>query len=220
MQTIISFYKLLSMAEYDFEKCPKSKAYVMCLFFLFSPAVWALEELGEIAPLAPMDGPGIRNIGWQWHYVDAKGEPGYMEKVSGDAFIASYERTDGCHWTRPVKGFAPATEWSDCPSTGKANVSFTTGNIWPLTVGAKFTWRIQGKSNLIGRVWKSGRSCTVLPSIRIKTVLGENDVHKLHCKERWGTRTWWLSPKVGTAIAYRQTSRRGVVLQEMTHIQE
>ena len=214
------FRKLLRGVKRDSGKRLTLQCYVICLFVLFSPAVWALEELGEIAPLAPMDGPGMRDIGWQWHYVDANGEPGYMEKVAGDDVSASYERTDGCHWTRPIKGFAPASEWSDCPSTGKANVSFTKGDIWPLTVGAEFTWRIQGKSNLIGRAWKSGRSCTVLPSVRIRTVLGEDDVHKLYCKERWGTRTWWLSPKVGTAIAYRQTSRRGVVLQEMTHIKK
>ena len=220
MLPIIIFRKSAHVLRRSFIKSLTPKGCVVCLLVLFSPTLWALEELAEIAPLAPMDGPGDRDIGWQWHYVDANGEPGYREKVAGDEFSASYERTDGCHWTRSIKGFAPASEWSDCPSTGKATVSFTEGDIWPLTVGAEFTWRIQGKSNLIGRVWKSGRSCTVLPSVRIKTVLGENDVHKLHCKERWGTRTWWLSPKVGTAIAYRQSSRRGVIMQEMTHIKE
>jgi len=187
---------------------------------LVTRPAWALEELGEIEPLPPMDGPGERHIGWQWHYINADGKPGHMKKVAGNDFSASYERTDGCHWTRPIKGFAPATAWSNCPSSGEANVSFSAGDIWPLTVGAKFTWRIQGTSNLIGRAWKSSRTCTVLPSVRIRTVLGESDVHKLHCKERWGTRTWWLSPTVGTAIAYRQSTRRGVILQEMTHIIE
>ena len=199
---------------------PNLKPWLLCLVMLTSQCVLALEELGEVEPLAPMDGPGERLIGWQWHYIDADGKPGYMEKVAGDGESASYERTDGCHWTRPVKGFAPATSWSDCPSSGNASVSFSEGEIWPLKVGAKFTWRIQGTSNLFGRAWKSERSCTVLPSIRIRTVIGESDVHKLHCKERWGTRTWWLSPEVGTAIAYRQTSRNGVVLQEMTHIKQ
>ena len=184
---------------------------------LLQPAL-ALDELATIDPLAPMDGPGERNIGWQWHYVDSDGKPGYMEKVAGDETTASYERTDGCKWTRPVKGFAPASTWSDCPSTGKADVSFSEGVIWPLTVGAKFIWSIRGTSNLFSRAWKSKRTCEVLPSLRIRTVTGEHDVHKLTCKERWGTRTWWLSPEVGTAIAYRQTTKRGVILQEMTHI--
>ena len=190
---------------------------MMACLIALQPAL-GLDEMAAIDPLAPMDGPGERNIGWQWHYVDSKGKAGYMEKVAGDEISASYERTDGCKWTRPVKGFAPATLWSDCPSTGTADVSFSTGVIWPLTVGARFTWSIKGSSNLFGRVWKSRRSCEVLPSLRIRTVIGEHDVHKLTCKERWGTRTWWLSPKVGTAIAYRQTTRRGVILQEMTHI--
>jgi len=57
-----------------------------------------------------------------------------------------------------------------------------------------------------------------MPSLRIRTVSGEYDVHKVHCKERWGTRTWWLSPQVGTAVAYRQVTKREELLQEMTRI--
>ena len=37
---------------------------------VLQPAL-ALDELATIDPLAPMDGPGERNIGWQWHYVDS-----------------------------------------------------------------------------------------------------------------------------------------------------
>ncbi len=197
-----------------------NSGWLLAFFILFSSSsVIALEELQTIDPLPPMDGPGFRALGWQWHYVDADGKPGFMEKIAGDIVSATYKRSDGCSWTRPVKGFAPATQWSNCPSSGKADVSFAGGNIWPLTVGSKFTWKISGKSNLLSKAWQSSRSCEVQPSVRVRTVLGEYDVHKLYCKERWGTRTWWLSPKVGTAIAYRQTTRRGVILQEMTHIE-
>ncbi len=179
---------------------------------------WALEEITAIDPLPPLDGPGERAVGWQWHYVDQDGNAGYMEKVAGSAETASYERTDGCSWTRPIKGFAPAGTWANCPSSGSATVTFVSGDIWPLEVGKEFTWSYRGKSSLIGRAWGTKRTCRVLPSLRIRTVLGVSDVHKVECKERWGTRTWWLSHEVGTAIAYRQVTKRGTLLQEMTRI--
>ena len=181
-------------------------------------SAWGLEEIATIDPLPPMDGPGERKLGWQWHYIDHDGKAGFMEKVVADGDTASYTRSDGCTWTRPVKGFAPATKWSDCPSSGTASVSFVSGDIWPLEVGNTFTWRYSGNSNLFAKVWKTKRSCTVMPSVRIRTVSGEHDVHKVHCEERWGTRTWWLSPQVGTAVAYRQITKRSKLLQEMTHI--
>ena len=204
------------------EKCQSlnARSIVMCLllFCFGSGSAWSLEEIATIDPLPPMDGPGERKLGWQWHYIDQDGKAGFMEKVAAEGDTASYTRTDGCQWTRPVKGFAPATKWKDCPSSGSASVSFVNGDIWPLKVGNTFTWSYRGNSNLIGKVWKTKRSCTVMPNLRIRIVSGEYDVHKLHCKERWGTRTWWLSPEVGTAVAYRQITKRGELLQEMTHI--
>lgn len=181
-------------------------------------STWALEELQTIDPLPPLDGPGERSVGWQWHYIDQDGKAGYMEKVAASAETASYTRTDGCRWTRPVKGFAPALQWENCPSTGTAKVSFVHGDVWPLEVGKTFTWAYRGNSSLIGRAWKTSRNCQVMPSVRIRTVSGVSDVHKVECKERWGTRTWWLSHEVGTAVAYRQVTRRGTLLQEMTRI--
>lgn len=190
---------------------------VVFLLVALRPA-FALEEMEIIDPLPPLDGPGERAIGWQWHYIDQNGNTGYMEKVDATEQNASYKRTDGCSWIRPVKGFAPAQAWANCPSSGTATVAFVSGDIWPLEVGNVFIWRYRGNSSLIGRGWQTQRQCEVLPSMRIRTVLGEFDVHKVECKERWGTRTWWLSHEAGTAIAYRQVTRRGTLLQEMTHI--
>jgi len=58
--------------------------------------------------------------------------------------------------------------------------------------------------------------------VKIDIVSGVYDTFKVVCKERWGTRTWWLAPSVGTAVAYlayQQTTRqKGVVRQEMQKI--
>jgi hypothetical protein len=179
----------------------------------------ALEELDRIEYLASIPGPDQRNIGWEWHYIDQKGEPGFMRKVAATATTASYTRTDGCEWTRPILGFAPATVWSRCPSTGKSAIRFLGGNIWPIKVGNKFNYSIKGISSLFGSAWGSERECEVKYSVRVRIVSGEYDTHKLVCEERWGTRSWWLALSVGTAVAYQQKTFQGkLILQEMTRI--
>ena len=144
-----------------------------------------------------------------------------MTKVKSTDGTASYSRTDGCQWTRATRGFAPAVAWDNCPSSGKASVELASGVIWPLKVGNKFKYKIKGVSSFFGSTWHGKRDCEVTKSVRIKTVSGIHDTFKVECQERWGTRTWWLSPDVGTAVAYQQkTSRNGLVLQEMTKIVE
>lgn len=195
------------------------------MLLVSSGAALALEELGPVSLPETLDGPGFRAIGWQWHYIDQNGKPGYMEKVASRTDedgneLASYVRSDGCQWTRQVKGLAPATEWKNCPSSGKASVEYTGGTIWPLRVGNKFSYSVKGQSSLFAKVWGTSRQCTVTSAVRVRIISGEFDTFKVVCKERFGTRTWWLSPAIGTAVAYRHKPKRGaMVLQEYTHIE-
>jgi len=179
----------------------------------------ALEELESIDHLAPMPGPDTREIGWEWHFIDHKGKPGFMRKIGGNNTQASYERSDGCSWTRSTSGFAPATIWSNCPSSGSSSVEILSNSLWPLQVGNKIVYSVAGTSSLFSKAWKSKRSCEVTTSVKIKIVSGIYDTFKVLCKERWGTRTWWLSPSVGTAVAYQQMRRKKVLArQEMQKI--
>ena len=195
------------------------KLSILLLLIGLSLESHALTELETIEGLAPMAGPDKRNIGWQWHFLDKNGKPGYMAKVAGDDKVATYIRTDGCEWTRSTDGFAPATQWSDCPSTGKSSVELLSNSLWPLKVGNRIEYRVRGTSSLIGRAWSSKRSCEVTTTVKIEITSGVYDTYKVVCKERWGTRTWWLAPSVGTAVAYQQNTKRGgLVRQEMERI--
>ena len=201
----------------------KTKWFFHCSLLLtvvvLAESSFALEEIEKISYLNPMPGPDHRNIGWEWHFIDQDNKAGKMQKTAGNQEIASYIRTDGCEWTRSTQGFAPATQWENCPSKGTSSVELVSGEIWPLTVGSKFVYTVQGTSSLFGKAWKSKRSCKVDSQWRIQIVSGEYETFKVICKERWGKRTWWLSPKVGTAVAYKQTNiRGGLLLQEMTRI--
>ncbi|MEM7563127.1 MAG: hypothetical protein AAF353_08780 [Pseudomonadota bacterium] len=179
----------------------------------------ALEELYRLEVLKEITKRDHRPIGWEWHYIDQDGKPGLMRKTAATENTASYQRSDGCEWTRQTRGFAPATVWSDCPSSGQASVEFLDGQIWPLRIGNRFRYQMHGKSSMLSFKWSSKRSCEVIYAVRIKTVSGEYDTFRLECQERWGTRSWWLSPKVGTAVAYQQkTNRNDIILQEMTRI--
>ncbi len=192
---------------------------ILVAMILLPHIALGLEELEPVENLSPLPGPDPRRIGWEWHYVDIKGKPGFMRKVAGDDAIESYERSDGCSWTRTSRGFAPATVWSNCPSSGKSTVTVTSDSLWPLDIGNKITYQMKGNSSLIARAWSSKRSCEVVGAVKVKIVSGTYDTFKVICKERWGTRTWWLSPEVGTAVAYEQKTRRnGLIRQEMTKI--
>ena len=192
---------------------------IICLTVMAFGQAHALEELERIDQLTSMPGPDQRNIGWEWHYIDQNGKPGYMRKVAATESTASYSRSDGCQWTRDTRGFAPAIVWSDCPSSGKSKVDFVKGVIWPLKVGNKFSYQMQGTSSFLSFKWSGKRTCEVSYSVRVRTVSGEYDSFKIVCRERWGTRSWWFSPEVGTAVAYQQeTSRDETILHEMTRI--
>lgn len=191
---------------------------ILCTAACALGSAQALEEIAALDPLPPMP-RDERSVGWEWHFIDQNGEPGHMRLTATDGISDTYQRTDGCVWTRPLQGFAPAQRWSGCPSSGTASVTLDDSAIWPLEVGKTFVWTMSGRSNLLKAPWRGYRRCEVLPSVRVKIVSGVFDTHKVHCEERWGTRTWWLAPEVGTAVAYRQKTRRGTVLQEMTRLQ-
>jgi len=196
-----------------------NKVALLLILMGLSMDVFALTELETIEGLAPMAGPDKRGVGWQWHFLDKNGKPGYMAKIAGDDDVATYVRSDGCEWTRSTAGFAPATQWSGCPSKGTSTVDILSDDLWPLKVGNRIEYQVRGTSSLIGRAWASKRSCEVTTTVKIEIESGVYDTFKVVCKERWGTRTWWLAPSVGTAVAYQQTTKRGgLVRQEMQHI--
>ncbi|MBX2868139.1 MAG: hypothetical protein KTR18_05665 [Acidiferrobacterales bacterium] len=168
-----------------------------------------------------MEGPDQRPIGWQWHFLDQDNQHGKMQKIAGNDLVATYARTDGCQWTRTTLGFAPASRWSNCPSSGESKVTLSDGVIWPLKVGGTFTYHIEGISSIGKNGWKSKRKCRVQGQWLIEITSGEYETFKVICKEKWSTRTWWLSPEIGTAVAYEQIDLRGrLLIQEMTRIDQ
>jgi len=118
------------------------------IFLIFLPNdLIALEELEPVQGLDTIPGPDIRNVGWEWHYIDQDGKPGHMRKINGDDRHASYIRSDGCTWTRATSGFAPATTWSNCPSSGSSDVKILDDSLWPLQLGNRIDYQVSGTSS-------------------------------------------------------------------------
>ncbi|MEM7196433.1 MAG: hypothetical protein AAF402_15965 [Pseudomonadota bacterium] len=192
--------------------------YIPIVFGLWASSAFAYEEFAtDAAPGTVVK--DARDVGWQWHYIDENGDAGFMEKTAQEDGHASYKRSDGCIWTRPDSGFAPAVEWRNCPSSGTADVSFAGDSIWPLQVGNRFAYTGTARSSLSSGARKLRRSCQVTGITGLKTVAGSFTTFKVVCKDRWTTRTWWLSSEVGTAVLYRQETFTGrTSIQEMTKV--
>ncbi len=194
--------------------------YVFSLLLLtWLDPCFGYKEIAKLDWLAPMPGPDQRKVGWEWHYLDSEGNNGLMRKTGDTASSASYWRSDGCTWTRKKTGFAPAISWSNCPSSGQSTSSFNGDPIWPLKLGSRFRYVGTGSSTLSKRQRKFNRKCRVKKRVKLKTVAGEFDTFKVVCKDRWITRTWWMSPLIGTAVAYKQRNLIGDgYSHEMTRI--
>ena len=165
------------------------------------------------AQLPPMQKPE-RNVGFKW--VSLKdGKEVVFTLVAKTADRESWQRSDGCSWTKPNTGFAPAVKWSGCASNdGTSVVNLLEGNPWPLQVGKKWTYSLRG-SNVVGYSWDDKRHCEVKGVARIKTKLGEHDTYKVVCTDPWQTRTWYMSPSLKAGVRYiKDHDTRGKTVYE------
>lgn len=124
--------------------------------------------------------------------------------VDGDTYSA--EDSLGCKWASLVHGFAPSSSWENCSgSTGTQTITKVKGSPWPLKAKTKFKYYFRGK-NAKEESWTGQRTCKVKGQVRVKVPAGEYDTFKLVCKDKWNSRTWWISPELGSTVAWKRDS--------------
>jgi CubicO group peptidase (beta-lactamase class C family) len=162
-------------------------------------SVDAFDEMPVSKELAPMEKP-TTEVGDKWNAV-RKGEEFIETAIALDGDVVTYETSDGCIYKELEWGFAPSLEWSDCPGSvdGTQKITKSKGSPWPMQVKTKFEYSFTGEGD---GEWRGERKCEVKKQVRVKVPAGEYDTFKLECKDKWDTRTWWISPELEETVAF------------------
>lgn len=169
------------------------------------PPVWAFDVLGKVS-LDPVEKPASPSFvaGTQRHWLrDGAESVTTYDSLDGNNYSAT--DSSGCSWTNLVLEFAPSFEWNNCSgSSGTQKITKTKGSPWPLSAKSKFQYGFRGKSNDGGKPWTSTRKCKVKAQERVRVPAGEFDTFKVECTDKWSKRTYWFSPQLGHAVAFKR----------------
>ncbi|MCY4397436.1 MAG: hypothetical protein OXC10_20115 [Rhodospirillaceae bacterium] len=186
-----------------FRICAALIASVVLPALAAAPAAFAADG----KPLKPMAKPAFK-AGATKVWRSAGQEMMEMVMEAGAQTI-SYARTDGCRFTRSHEEFAVFLTWEACGGvTGQQKVTLIDGKIWPLKIGRKFVYEIDG-GNDRGRNWQLKMNCTVEEQARIEVPAGAFDTFHIVCDTDFRRRGYYMAPKLGTVVKlYRKNFRQ------------
>lgn len=117
------------------------------------------------------------------------------------------EVSNGCRWdVEDVYG--PTTSWGGCDDAdGSQQIVEQDGQLWPLEVGARKSWRLVG-INADGAEWRVWQRCEVT-SAHVVTI-GDEDIEtfRVRCDDADAMRVYYHSPRHGHQVYY-QSVRTG-----------
>ncbi len=155
------------------------------------------------AKLPPMEQPAAWNTGRKVLMME-DGKEGSETLVAIDGGMLTFEKHNGCRFSRDQSLFTPSLNWSKCSPFDDGTQTYKLkGDIWPLVAGKKWKYQRSGL-NKAGITWNHGTTCKVDKKIyRVKTDYGEWDTSKVKCSDKSTDRTWYMSPEIGNWV-YRE----------------
>lgn len=165
----------------------------------------SVKEEVATAQLPPMQEPqraaGLRMA------VLRDGVEGWSGISSMQGSVAEWKLDNGCISLGRGETW-PAEKWTACkPYTDGEQKVTLNGEIYPLTVGKKWSFNTNGR-NVKGETWTNQRNCEVKGVVRITTVTGAHDTYKVVCDQRGSSRTWYMSPSAGQVVAFERNDNR------------
>lgn len=140
------------------------------------------------------------------------GEDGATEKVAIEGNLHMYSSGGGCQSTRNEElglVFAPVVSWENCGgNTGSREISGKEGDIWPLQIGSKVSFKGSGDSNKSSATWRADRTCEVVDEVRVTVVGGTFDTYKVECSTPWKSETIYYAPSVERIVMERQRRKQ------------
>ncbi|MDZ7839722.1 MAG: hypothetical protein U5R46_02705 [Gammaproteobacteria bacterium] len=171
-----------------------------------SVSVFAVDEMPISTELPTMEKPTRGDVGYVWVARHSDGSRYEQELLSIDDNGLNWKDNRGCTWTQPrFFEFEPVTEWANCAGgveKGRQYIDSAKGAAWPLNDDTEFHYRYRGIGGSYN--WRGTRRCKVDGQVRVSVPIGEYDTYKVVCKTQWDERTWWVSPELGDAVAYKR----------------
>lgn len=137
------------------------------------------------------------------------GKPQLEEMVAKEGSLETWKISggvlDGCRWTGEG-WFSPALNWENCRngSTGSQTVT-KSGEIWPLEIGKSVSYDTTGADQKYN--WRNTRDCEVTAAVHVKLETQKIPAYEVVCKDKWNTRTWYVSPALKRTIKYKKKHR-------------
>lgn len=158
------------------------------------------------------------NVGYQASYKKDDDDE-TLTLVSQTDATETWKRSDGCTTTSLKIGFSPNLKWSGCEDkAGTQKIEIVKGKPYPLKVGNKWRYSVNGKYNSGGN-WKGTGNCKVSQTERITTVSGEHDTLKVECKDKWVNRTWYVSLELRQWVRFVRTHyKKGTMVWEFVKV--
>ena len=188
-----------------------ARKFVLGAMVLVLGGSWvAAEEIGPVfAPLDPMAIPEMR-VGDTRTWVNKKGKESTTTAVAVDEATVTFEGDNGCTYTETHESFGRSLKWSNCGTwvTGSQTIRLVKGEVWPLTTGNKWRYKISGK-NEKGKRWKTKRSCQVKKEVRVSVPAGDFDTYHVVCKEGYRKDQYYVSPEIKHIVMSRSSHGQG-----------
>jgi len=139
---------------------------------------------------------------------DLSGNITTFEVVSAENSLTRTVSDDGHEYTNLPNIILPSPSFSGAKwGEGKQSISSVKGELFPLTVGNKMSFMVNGESTKWPDGWKNKRVCEVESQERITVVAGEYDAFRIVCDEKQRKRVMYFSPEINTLVWYKNVHK-------------
>ena len=166
---------------------------VFCIAIFQSLATAELIELEKLSNLKPLEKPVPFSIG-STSKVLKNGKPFESTVISSTSDTTEWKSKDGCVQKNSNEIFTMCIQWNNCPWGTGSSSNKLKGESWPLTLGKKWKYKINGNG------WATTRSCKVKGALKVSTSLGEFDTYKVECKDTWNNEIWYVDISSGNVV--------------------